>query len=164
VKDINSKVLDLFLEKFPDLLISTRHLVTAASHSSPDRFRKVLELAKERSILPTEEVLGVIIARASPSLEDFKLVLKVNKDCLTESTLQSAFRLDVTNVEAFKFVFQQRHWPLGLIHSKFRILMRQRPPVAKIKFLLEQQVYDIKVSPAMFVYAADQFDKFVGFS
>jgi hypothetical protein len=160
VKNIDSKVLDLFLEKFPGLSISTRHLVAAASHSSPDRFRKVLELAKERSILPTEEVLGVIIARAGPSLEDVKLVLEANKDCLTESTLQSAFRLDVTDVEAFKFLFQQRQWPLGFIQSEFRTLMRQRPPVAKIKFLLEQQVYDIKVSSTMFVHAADHFDEF----
>jgi hypothetical protein len=32
--------------------------------------------------------------------------------------------------------------------------------VAKIKFLLEQQVYDIKISPTMFVHAADQLDEF----
>lgn len=81
-----------------------------------------------------------------------KLVLDANKDCLTENTLQSAFRLDTADIETFKFFFEHRLWPPGLIQSEFRILMRQRPPVSKIRFLLEQ--------PATFVNAAEHFEEF----
>jgi hypothetical protein len=81
-----------------------------------------------------------------------KLVLDANEDCLTENTLQSAFRLDTADIEKFKFLFQHRLWPPGLIQSEFRTLMRQRPPVSTIRFLLEQ--------PATFVNAAEHFEEF----
>jgi hypothetical protein len=81
-----------------------------------------------------------------------KLVLDANKDCLTENALQSAFRLDTVDIETFKFLFQHRLWPPGLIQSEFRTLMRQCPPVSEIRFLLEQ--------PATFVNAAEHFEEF----
>jgi hypothetical protein len=81
-----------------------------------------------------------------------KLVLDANKDCLTENALQSAFRLDTADIEIFNFLFQHRPWSPGLIQSEFRTLMRQGPPVSKIRFLLEQ--------PATFVDAAEHFEEF----
>jgi hypothetical protein len=89
-----------------------------------------------------------------------KLVLEANKDSLTENVLQYAFRFDMVDIEAFKFIFLNRPWPPGLIQAEFRNLMRQRPPNAKVKFLLEQDAYDIKISPETLTAAAEIFDEY----
>ncbi|PMD19192.1 hypothetical protein NA56DRAFT_205539 [Hyaloscypha hepaticicola] len=55
VENHDSKVLDLFYGKFSQIPFTTRHLVAAADHRSPERFRAVYQRAKEHSILPSEE-------------------------------------------------------------------------------------------------------------
>jgi len=181
VEEFDIQVLDLFLEKFPDFRFATHFLVVAAKHTIGESFRAILERAKEQSVLPTDEVLEAVMARSSPlgpsgpplpppgppgmphpppppprlgspNLGMVKLVLDANQDCLTEIARQSALRLDTADVETFKFLFQHRLWPPGLIQSEFRTLMRRRPPVSKIRFLLEQ--------PGTFVDAAEHFEEF----
>jgi hypothetical protein len=158
VENHDSKVLDLFYGKFSHIPFTTRHLVAAADHRSPERFRAVYQSAKEHSILPSEEVLNVFLAQPTPSLDNVKLVLDAKADCLTEATLQTAFRSDNVDIKAFKYIFQQRPWPPGFIQTEFRNLMRQRSPsLGKIKFLLEQGLYKLKVSLTILVYATEHF-------
>jgi hypothetical protein len=162
VENHDSKVLDLFYERFSQIPFTTRHLVAAADHRSPERFRAVYQRTKEHSILPSEEVLNVLVAQPTPSLDNVKLVLDAKADCLTEATLQTAFRSENREIKAFKYIFHQRPWRPGLIQTEFRNLMRQRSPLlAKIKFLLEQDLYNLKVSLAILVYATEHFNAFI---
>jgi hypothetical protein len=162
VENHDSKVLDLFYERFPQIPFTTRHLVAAADHRSPERFRTVYQRTKEHSILPSEEVLNVLVAQPTSSLDNVKLVLDAKADCLTETTLQTAFRSENTEMKAFKYIFHQRPWPPGLIQTEFRNLVRQRSPLlAKIKFLLEQDLYNLKVSLAILVYATEHFNALI---
>ncbi|KAE9369239.1 hypothetical protein N431DRAFT_345003 [Stipitochalara longipes BDJ] len=176
VKDADVEVVDLFLEKFHDFPLSTRILVAAAGRAHLETFRKILDRAKQQSLIPNDEVIEATFARTGPPglppgappppgylsrMEMVKLVLEANKDCLTENSLQIVFRPEMSDIEVFKLIFLHRLWPPGLIQTEFRSLMRsQRAPIAKVKFLLEQEIYDLKISPATFNNAAEYFDEY----
>ena len=179
VKDADVEVVDLLLEKFPDLPFSTRILVASTSLRHPETFQKILDRAKQQSIIPSDEVLEAVISGLGLSappppglppppppfgnhsrLEMIKLVLEANKDCVTENALQSIFRQDMMDIEAFKLIFLHRPWPPGLIQSEFNTMMRQRPSITKVNFLLGQETYDLKISLATFTNAAEHYDDY----